>query len=204
MTKTRRSFTPEGRLSLINGKVNHANYIYYLSKLSATFTMKQLMCLAIVTFLLIGCELKVEIPNKHAGVVITNDQEVENEVLRPGEHIVRTNSRVILYDVNYEVLEIEFDVLFKDVSTGDLTLKIEFTPVVDSLPGFYRKYQSIYIGPVIDSKSRSTVRNLLRNYNPAAFSKDEFRMKIIEALTSNYEIANYVEVHKVEIMNLRR
>ena len=95
--------------------------------------MKRLMALAIVTLLLMGCELKVEIPNKHAGVVITNDQEVEHEVLRPGEHIVRTDSRVILYDVTYEELEIEFDVLFKNVSRGDLTMKIDYTPVVDSL-----------------------------------------------------------------------
>lgn len=166
--------------------------------------MKRLMALAIVTLLLMGCELKVEIPNKHAGVVITNDQEVEHEVLRPGEHIVRTDSRVILYDVTYEELEIEFDVLFKDVSRGDLTMKIDYTPVVDSLSSFYKKYQSIYIDPVIDSKSRSTARDVLRNYNPTEFSKDEFGMKIIEALTSNHEITNYVKVHKVQIMDLRR
>src|SRR5688500_16327114 len=119
--------------------------------------MRQLMCIAIVTVQLTGCELEVRIPNKHAGVVITDDQEEENEGLRPGGNIVRTDARVIIYEVNYEELEIEFDVLFKDVTRGDLRIKIDFTPIVDSLPKFYKTYQSIYIGPVIDSKSRSTV-----------------------------------------------
>jgi len=165
--------------------------------------MKHLMCLTIVTLLLTGCELKVEIPTKHAGVVITNDEEVKNQVLAPGQHIVRSDSKVILYDVNSEKLEIEFDFLFKDVSRGDLKITIDFTPVIDSLPGFYRKYHSIYVAPVIDSKTRSITRNLLSNYNPTEFTNGELRKKIVDALTNNREITNYVKVHKVDIMDLR-
>jgi hypothetical protein len=161
------------------------------------------MYLAIVALLLAACKLKVEIPINHAGAVIGNDEEVKNQVLRPGEHIVRTDSKVIIYDLSYQQLENEFDFLFKDVSEGRVNLTIEFTPVVDSLPGFYKKYQSIYIDPVVDSKSRSTVRNLLKNYNPTEFSKDEFRTKIVEALNNNHEITDYVKVHKVDVVQLR-
>jgi hypothetical protein len=165
--------------------------------------MKQLLCLAIVTLPLMGCEIKVEIPIGKAGVVITNEGEVNDQVLRPGKQIVRTDSRVILYEVSYEQLENDFDFLFKDVSRGDLKLTIEFTPVIDSLPSFYKAYNSIYISPVVDVISRSTVRKLLENYNPTEFSKDEFRTKIIKELTSNHEITNYVKLHKAEVVDLR-
>lgn len=39
--------------------------------------IKHLMGLPIVTLLLTACELKVEIPTKRVGVVITNDDEVK-------------------------------------------------------------------------------------------------------------------------------
>jgi hypothetical protein len=165
--------------------------------------MKQLISLALVTLLLMGCEIKVEVPIRHAGVVITNDGEVNDKILTPGKQIVRTDSQVILYDVSYQQIEDDFDFLFKDVSRGDVKLTIEFTPVVDSLPGFYRAYESDDIPTVVDIKSRSTVRDLLKNYNPTEFSKGEFKTKIIEALTNNREITNYVKVHKVEVMDLR-
>lgn len=161
------------------------------------------MCLTIVALALTGCEMKVEIPIRQAGVLITNDDEVQGEVLRPGEHIIKTDSRVILYDVTDRQLENDFDVLFKDASRGDVKLTIEFTPVVDSLPGFYKAYESIYVDLVVDLKSRWTVRKLLENYNPTQFSKDEFKTKIIDAITSNRGITNYVKVHKVEVMDLR-
>lgn len=165
--------------------------------------MKQLIFLAIVALLLMGCEIKVEIPARQAGVVITNDGEVKNQVLRSGKQIVRTDSEVILYDINYQQVENDFDFLFKDVSRGDVKLVIEFTPIVDSLPSFYRMYESHRIPPVVDVKSRSTVRKLVENYNPTEFSKDEFRTKIIEALNNNREITDYVKVHKVEVTDMR-
>lgn len=165
--------------------------------------MKQLMCLTIVALALTGCEIEVEIPIRQVGVVITNEGEVQDEVLGPGKHIIKTDSEVILYDVTYQQLENDFDFLFKDGSRGDVKLTIEFTPMVDSLPSFYKAYKSIYVDPVVDVKSRWTVRKLLENYNPTQFSKDEFRTKIIDAITSNPEIINYVKVHKVEVMDLR-
>jgi hypothetical protein len=165
--------------------------------------MKQWICVAIVVVPLMGCEIKVEIPIKHAGVVITNEGDVQDEVLRPGKQIVRTDSEVILYDISYQQLENDFDFLFKDASSGDVKLTIEFTPMVDSLPSFYRAYQSIYVDPVVDVKSRSTVRKLLENYDPTEFNKDELRIKIIEALTNNREITNYVKLHKVVVTDLR-
>jgi hypothetical protein len=165
--------------------------------------MRQLMYLVIVTLPLMGCEIEVEIPIRQAGVVITNDGEVKDEALKPGKHIIRTDSEVILYDITYQQLENDFDFLFKDGSRGDVKLTIEFTPVVDSLPGFYRAYESIYVDPVVDVKSRSTVRKLLENYNSTEFSKGEFRTMIIEALTNNHEIMNYVKLHKVDVMDLR-
>lgn len=166
--------------------------------------MRQLIyLLGIMTPLLISCEIKVEIPIGQAGVVISNDGEVKGQVLRPGKQIVRTDSRVILYDINYQQVENDFDFLFKDVSRGDVKLTIEFTPVIDSLPSFYKTYESIYIDPVVDVKSRSAVRKLFENYNPTEFSKGEFRTKIIEALSNNREITDYVKVHKVEVMDMR-
>lgn len=165
--------------------------------------MRQVICLGIMTLSLIGCEIKVEIPFGQAGVVITNDGEVKEEVLRPGKQIVRTDSEVILYDINYQQVENDFDFLFKDVSRGDVRLIIEFTPMIDSLPSFYKTYESIYIDPVVDVKSRSTVRRLFENYNPSEFSKDEFKTKIIDALINNHAITDYVKVHRVEVMNMR-
>lgn len=165
--------------------------------------MKQLLCLAVVAILLLSCEIKVEIPNTQAGVVITDEGEVKDEVLRPGKQIVRTDSRVILYDVRSEQLENDFDFLFRDASSGHTKLKIEFTAVADSLPSFYRAYESIYVGPVVDVKSRSIVRKLFENYNSAEFSEAEFKTLIIEALTNNREITNYVKLHKVEVVDLR-
>lgn len=165
--------------------------------------MKQLMCFAITILSLMGCEVKVEIPIGKVGVVVMNNGEVNNQVLRPGKHIVRADSRVILYDVSYEQLENDFDFLFKDASRGAVKLTIAFTPVVDSLPSFYKAYNSIYIRPVVDVISRSTVRKLLETYNPIEFSKDELRTRIIEELTSNHEITNYVKLHKAEVVDLR-
>lgn len=165
--------------------------------------MKQLIFLTTVTLLLTGCEIEVEIPIRHAGVVITNYGEVNDQVLRPGKQIVRTDSRVILYDVSYQQIENDFDFLFIDVSRGDVKLAIEFTPIVDSLPSFYRTYESHRIPPVVDVKSRSTVRKLVENYNPTEFTRDEVRTKIIEAITSNPEITNYMKVHKVDVKDMR-
>lgn len=121
----------------------------------------------------------------------------------PGQHIVGSDSKVILYDVNSEELEIEFDFLFKDVSRGDIKMKIDFTPLIGSLPGFYRKYQSIYVGPVIDSKTRSVTRSLLSDYNLTDLTSGVVRTKIVDALTNNPEIMNYVKVHKIDIMDVR-
>jgi hypothetical protein len=56
--------------------------------------MKQSIFLAISTLMLTGCEIKVEVPINRAGVVITKDGEVKDQVLRPGKQIVRTDSKV--------------------------------------------------------------------------------------------------------------
>jgi hypothetical protein len=164
--------------------------------------MKHSILIAIAALILIGCEIKVEVPINRAGVVITKNGEVKDQVLRPGKQIVRTDSKVVLYETMYEELENDFDFLFKDVSRGDVKLAIEFTPIVDSLPSFYRTYESIYVSPVVDVKSRWTVRKLFENYNPNDFSKKEFKRKIVDTLISNHEITDYVKVHKVEVVDL--
>jgi hypothetical protein len=162
-----------------------------------------IVLLPLVAILLFGCESKVEIPIRHAGVVIADHEQVENQVLRPVEHVVGYGSEVIVYDVGYENLEIEFDFLFKDVTEGNLKLAIEFTTIVDSLPSFYRMYQSTYIVPVVDSKIRSIIRKFLMNYNPTELAEDELKARIIEVLVNNRDITNFAKVHQVELMDLR-
>jgi hypothetical protein len=166
------------------------------------FEMKHSIFMAIAALILMGCEIKVEVPINRAGVVITKNGEVKDQVLRPGKQIVRTDWQVVLYDVRFEELENDVDFLFKDASSGYAKLAIQFTPIVDSLPSFYRTYESIYVDPVVNVKSRWTVRKVFENYNRNDFSKKEFEKRIIEALANNREITNYVKVHKVEVVDL--
>jgi hypothetical protein len=164
--------------------------------------MKEVLFSTILILLLLSCESKVEIPNKHIGVIISNE-EATDRILRPGKHSVKANSRVIVYDIGVEHLEIQFDFLFKDVSRGDLKLVIEYVPMADSLPSFYKIYRSHQIPPVIDSKSRSKVRELLGNYNTKDLTIDELKSKVITTLSNDPEITNYVKVRKVDIVDFR-
>lgn len=165
--------------------------------------MRLTICSVVIIVLFSRCESKVEIPINHAGVVVTGNTHVEQQVLKAGEHKVNSGSEVIIYDLNHEELELEFDFLFKDVSAGDVKLVIEFTPKADSLPSFYRMSQSIYVTPVIHTRSRRIVRNLLENYDPQDFTIDELKSKIVEVLTNDHDIINYVKVNKVNVVDLK-
>ena len=94
--------------------------------------MKELLFIVTVILMLQGCATKIEIPNKHAGIVKRNEQ-VETQVLKAGEHVISFGLEVIVYDISQESLETEIDFLFKDVSGGTLKIEIEFKPIVDSL-----------------------------------------------------------------------
>lgn len=164
--------------------------------------MKRFLLIVIVILLLQRCTAKVEIPNNHAGVV-KDQEQVETQVLKAGEHLISFGSEVIIYDISRVSLETEFGFLFKDVSEGNLKVAIEFKPVIDSLSGFYRKYQSLYVTPVVEIETRSIVRNLLKDYNSNELTKEELEQKIIKAAFENNLILNYVDVYEVNIVELR-
>jgi len=163
--------------------------------------MKELLFLVIISLLLQGCTSKIEIPVSHAGVVI-HDEHVKTLVLRPGEHLVSFGTRVIIYDVSQAILDSEFDFYFEDFSKGKLNVAIEFTPIVDSLSSFYRKYQSIYVTTVIEIITQQIVRDLFKNVKPNEFTKQEFELKIIKAIIENDRFTNYVNVKRVDIVDL--
>jgi hypothetical protein len=164
--------------------------------------MKKLFFSAIVILSSQGCTSKVEIPIRHVGVV-KNDEQLNAQVLKPGEHSVSFDSEVIIYDVNSENLEIEFDFLFSDSSEGNLKLAIEFNPIADSLPAFYRKYQSDYVTPIVDQGTRKVVRTLFLNHKPTDLTKNEFELKISKTIITDHPIMNYVNINKVDIVELR-
>ena len=163
--------------------------------------MKKLLISAVVALFLQGCTSKVEIPIKHAGVV-TSDEQVSSEVLRPGEHLVNFGSEVIIYDVSPVSLDIEFDFLFSDTSEGKLKVDIEFNPITDSLSAFYEKYQSKDVTPIVDQGTRKVVRSSLFKQKPTDLTKDEIEIEIIKAIKTNNAIINYVDIKKVDIVEL--
>jgi hypothetical protein len=163
--------------------------------------MKPIISCTIIIFILAGCESRIEIPVDHAGVVIDHEH-VEPQVLRHGEHLVNFGSEVIVYDVNDTKLEMEFDFIFRDVSEGDIKLTVEFKPIADSLPSFYKKYKSIYVTPVMQTKSRQIVRELLESYDPNELSSDELKTRINKTLANDPQITDYVKVYKVDILDL--
>jgi len=164
--------------------------------------MKKLFFNIIVALFLQGCTSKIEIPVSHAGVVI-RDEQVKTLVLRPGEHLVSFGTRVIDYDVSQATLDSEFDFYFEDFSKGKLNIAIEFKPIADSLPGFYSKYQYIWVTPVVEIVTRNIVFDLFKNVKPNEFTKEELELKIIKAITENARLTNYVNVKRVDIVDLR-
>lgn len=166
--------------------------------------MKEPLECLIALLLLQGCTGKVEIPIRHVGVVRIN-QQVDTAVLKPGDHWINpwSVSEVIIYDVSPESSEDEFDVLFSNSSAGNVKLAIEFTPIVDSMSAFYREYESIYVAPIVDQGTRRVVRDALLKYKPDDLSKDAFEHVIIRAILENHPQRNYVEIDKVDIVELR-
>ena len=165
------------------------------------YDMKQLFFGIVWILLLQGCTSKVEIPIKHAGVV-TNQEQVKAEVLKSGVHAVDFGSDVVVYEISPTNLQIEFDVLFSDASAGNLKVALDFNPIPDSLASFYKKYQSIYITPIIDQRARAAVRQLLFKYKPDELTKEELRKRIIKAITEDPSISNYVYISDVETIEL--
>lgn len=164
--------------------------------------MKKILAGIIIILLFQGCTLKVEIPENHVGV-ITSDGEGKEEVLRPGKHLVDFDSEIILYDLNPEDFVIEFDFLFSDTTGGNIKLGLEFKPITDSLAAFYRKYQSTEVAPIIEQATGNITRDLLFKYRPTDLTKDEFKLEVVKTIKTSPEIVNYVEIRKVNIIELR-
>jgi hypothetical protein len=164
--------------------------------------IKELLISAIVILFFHGCTSKIEIPINHAGVA-KNDEKVNAEVLKPGEHYVNFDTEVIVYDVSPASFDIEFDFLFSDASEGNIKVEVEFNPIADSLSAFYRKYQSIYVTPIIEQGTLKVARDLLIKYRPTDLTKDEFEIEILKAIKVNHAIINYVEIKEVNVNDLR-
>lgn len=157
---------------------------------------------AIVILFSVGCTSKVEIPAKHAGVV-KNDEHVHAEVLKPGRHLINFGSEVIVYDVSLASLTIEFDFLFSDASEGNIKLDVDFNPIADSLSAFYKQYRSIYVTPIVDQGVRKVTRDLLFTHRSTDLTKEEFETEILKAIKTNPGIMSFVEIKKVDIVELR-
>ena len=165
--------------------------------------MKKLFISAIVILFFQRCTSKVEIPIDHAGVV-KNDEQVIAEVLKPGNHMVSFGSEVIVYDVSPADFDLEFDFMFSDTSSvGNLRVAIEFKPIADSLSAFYRKYQDIYVTPIIEQATGNIIRDLFFKYKPTDLTKDEFELEIVKAIKTSHAIVNYVELKEVDVVELR-
>jgi hypothetical protein len=192
------------RINLCTRPSSHAipHAFQNLHQLRTILVMKEFLICVIVILLAQGCKSKVEIPVLHVGVVKAHEQ-VDTAVLNPGEHLIDLGSEVIIYDTSPASLDIEFDFLFSDSSEGNLRLEIEFSPIVDSLSAFYRKYQSIYVTPIVDQGTRKVVRSLLLNFKPSDLAKDEFELEIRKAITTNDSIMNYIQITKIDIVEFR-
>jgi len=164
--------------------------------------MKKILVIAVVVLFLQGCTSKVEIPIRHAGVVKT-DEQVSAEVLKSGTHSVSFGSQVIVYDISLADLDFECGFLFSDAFEGNFKVAIEFNPIADSLSSFYRKYQSEYVIPVVEQATCRVTRDLLFKYKSTDLTKEEFQIEILKAIKANHAIVNYVEIKKVDIIELK-
>ncbi len=147
-----------------------------------------------------ACTGQVDIPSGKAGVV-KSSRGIEPGVLKSGKHPVIANSELIVYDINSENLEFGFDVAFSDGSAGTLRLSLEVNTIVDSLPGFYRRYESIYVSPIVQQSTMHSVRMFLVNHEKTDLSKAAFERQIIQLVTTNPSLVNYVKISVVEILD---
>jgi hypothetical protein len=163
--------------------------------------MKSKFGLVIIAMSLIqGCTAQVNIPAGKAGVV-KSSRGIEPEVLKAGKHPIVANSELIVYDVSSEKLEFGFGVSFSDGAAGNLRLAFEVNPIVDSLSGFYRRYESIYVSPIVQQSTMHSVRMFLVLHKKADLTQRDFENQIIQLVTTNPLLVNYVKISSVEIVD---
>ncbi len=132
---------------------------------------RHLYILIFLTYILSSC--KLEIPEDKAGVLISEiTDEVNPEVLTTGLHRVNPLSILVLYDIREKQKTFKFDILTKDVHSGNITFSIIYTPIVKNLPLVHKEYGLSLISDdysldlLIEQEIRSQIRNfILDNYN---------------------------------------
>lgn len=153
------------------------------------------------TFLLVACTRQIEVPIEHVGVV-KEKKEIKSDVLPPGRHDLDSRAVVILLPTKKIPISQEFDVLFSDSSSGDIQIQGDFVPIVDSLPAFYRQYQQHHVDLVVNALTRVAVRQSLLTLNPSDKSIDQFKVRVVNAITHHRELRRYGRMKRVRIVAL--
>jgi hypothetical protein len=144
-----------------------------------------------------GCTTRIEVPMGKAAVAYNNDTgEVREDVLKAGQHEVDINSILILYKLEPSQVDFSFDFMFEDASEGQIQFSIMYTPRVDSLAKFYRKYRNSDLHVSVVTGIRSDVRGLM-----GKFSKDNLESKIVfqkinDLLNSKNELNRFIEINE--------
>lgn len=157
------------------------------------FIMPFIVCL--------GCASKVFIEPNEIGVVVRKD-EIINEVLKPGIHEVRFDSRIIIYNCKTAESIMKFDFVFLDATKGEIEIIVSFNPIPDSLSSFYRDFKVEYFNSVVEIGIRRTVRNLMVKYNPSDLKNEDLRMEVINSIKSGHLTMNYIELRDIRIVEL--
>jgi hypothetical protein len=114
--------------------------------------------------LVFSCASKFEVRENEAAVTFDKETgEVSPGVLKEGSYTAEKNTGVILYGTAQKKMDLSFDFLFKDASPGSISLKIKYTPKIDSLPKFYKQYGDVNMEALISIEIRRTIRNSMAN-----------------------------------------
>ncbi|HTE29928.1 MAG TPA: SPFH domain-containing protein [Chryseolinea sp.] len=155
--------------------------------------MKQTCFILLLILLNSRCTSKFEVKEDEVAVTFNNTTgEVSQDVLRKGDYEIGSSEKVVIFQTDPQHKDFSFDFLFKDASEGLIEFSIDYTPKVDSLASFYRKYKTTNLPVTVEIEIKSTVRDIALNLTKENIDSKIFFMTIERALDS--ELRYFIDI----------
>jgi|JI8StandDraft_1071087.scaffolds.fasta_scaffold10105_2 hypothetical protein len=144
--------------------------------------------------ILTACGKTVEVRENEVGVI---EEGNKIRILNEGFHRVETDAYFALYELQPVTINFDFDVLFVDVSTGQVKFTLTFTPIAKALPDFYQQYKSDNMESVIQIELMRAIRRICDSIDSNDKTTEELEWLVNEEFLKYDKMNKYVNVDKV-------
>lgn len=150
-----------------------------------------------ILILTFACSSNLEVRKDEAVVIYDQESgDVSDTVFKEGVHNVNSDVGVAYYDLipSPEKVDFSFNFLTNDASEWKIEFSLKYSPKVDSLPSFFRKYRTQNIAIAVETEIKALVRNYWVELPNEQVKNDVVFAAIKDQLDSGIELQNFLEI----------